>query len=344
VNVLAFKVNDALGDNLVFLPSWQALRRHCPDWTLDLLATPNLAELYGGWAAPSRSLHSEKRAFDRAYRHPLRLLRWLATARALRPGACLLPFDQSSVGHLLAKASGAPVRVGYQLRHIKVPTSVTHNVPIPEDSRPISWNWEMTSALVRLMGRAEGWPAAPIRPDLSHLLTTAVPPKGGRPRIVIHPGSSNALTRWPAEAFAAVAQALAGDCEVVWIRHGAALPAPQGSLGVQTRSLSELASWIATADLFVGNNSGPMHLADALGRRGVVVTGPTAKGWDPYWQPDRWAVLRHPSLACAPCEVVSKVLDRCVNRPEPLACLRYWKPELVGDACRRILEETGANR
>jgi ADP-heptose:LPS heptosyltransferase len=219
---------------------------------------------------------------------------------------------------------------------------LTEEIPIPEDARPATWNWRMARALARSFGGAEDWPDEPPPPDLRHLLTAVQRPPEGRRRVVVHAGASRELNRWPRERFAAVAGALSRDFEVVWISHGGTTgPAPAGTASASVASLSALAGWLAGADLFLGNNSGPMHLANALGCPGVAVTGPTAFGWDPYWHRDRWIVLRHPDLYCAPCEKLVTPLAGCVNTTSPMACLNYWTAQKVEAACRRQLEQPG---
>ncbi len=102
-------------------------------------------------------------------------------------------------------------------------------------------------------------------------------------------------------------------------------------------SLRSFVTLLAGGDFYLGNNSGPMHLANALGLRGVVVTGSTARGWDPYWFHERWKVLRHPALPCQPCEQVTQVPRSCANLAQPLACLKYWSAAAVEAACRDVL-------
>jgi ADP-heptose:LPS heptosyltransferase len=80
-----------------------------------------------------------------------------------------------------------------------------------------------------------------------------------------------------------------------------------------------------------------MHLANALGLPGVAVTGPSAIGWNPYWNRESWSVLRHPNLYCAPCEVLNQELAGCANLENPMACLKYWTPKKVAEACRSRL-------
>ncbi|HEY5078741.1 MAG TPA: glycosyltransferase family 9 protein, partial [Opitutaceae bacterium] len=273
MNVVLFKLN-SLGDNVVFVPVVQALRTRCPDWNVTLVTTPSESELYRGPLGPQRMIVSPKARFNKGYRRPWEVALWIWRIRRTRPDACLVAFDQSNVAHLVAKFSGARVRVGGNLERIRVSGSLTQVIALPEDLRPVTWNWRMARALAAPL--SDGWPADPPRPDLGHLLPRGPKAASQRKRVVVHPGAGGPLNQWPKDRFAAVASALSRDFEVVWIAHGrTAGPAPAGATAVEARSISELAEWLASADLFLGNNSGPMHLANALGRPGVAVTGPT---------------------------------------------------------------------
>ena len=341
MRVLLFKLNH-LGDNVAFVSAVQALRRSFPEWRLTVLTTPGAAELYAGPLGPQEVLTCPKGAFDKAYRRPWELARWIWAVRRRRPGACLVAFDQGNVAHAAARLSGAAVRIGGNLARIRVRHSLTGDVPMPEDGRPATWNWAMARALARAFGGGADWPDLPPPPDLGHLVPAGRRPGGERRRVVVHAGASRELNRWPQPGFAAVASALARDFEVLWIEHGAATGrAPAGATAAPVTSLAGLAERLAGADLFLGNNSGPMHLANALGCPGVAVTGPTAAGWDPYWGRERWTALRHPRLSCAPCETLTLGVSACANRESPMACMAYWTAPRVEAACRLQLERGG---
>lgn len=338
MNLVLFKLNN-LGDNIVFVPAVAALRRALPKARITLITTPAESVLYAGVLAREDILTSGKLAFDKCWRRPWELAAWWLRIRARRPDACLIAFDQANIPHLLAKHSGARIRVGGNLEHIRIRDTLTHHVPFPAEGRPAEYNWETARVLAAALG-APNLPATPPPPDLSHLLSPMS--RAERRRIVIHAGSSKLLTRWPTERFAAVAARLATDHEVLWIerpetRAAALDPAVRR---FAPESLAQFASLLATADLFVGNNSGPMHLANALGRPGVIVTGSSAFGWDPYWYRERWTVLRHPSLPCQPCERPDKETLRCANTAAPFACVHYWSIDAVERACRETLSRT----
>jgi ADP-heptose:LPS heptosyltransferase len=340
LRIIVFKFATALGDNVVFLPVIQALRRLNPDWQLTLLVDPSEAELYGGPFAPQELLVDHKERFATAHRRPWELLSWAKKIRRRSPQACILPFDQGNVAHLVALFSGAKVRAG-SVDHVRFPGSLTHLVPMPTDACAATWNWAAATAVVGALSSEAKWPTTPPVPDLSHLLPAGhskVRANGGRKKVVVHPGASG-LNCWPADKFAAVAAALSAEFDVTWIRHGnGTVPAPPQSTVAEVGSLTEFAGLLVGADLFLGNNSGPMHFANALGCPGVAVTGPTAFGWNPYWHRERWTVLRHPNLYCAPCEVLNQKVEACANLENPMACLKYWTPDMVAEACRSRLD------
>ena len=129
-----------------------------------------------------------------------------------------------------------------------------------------------------------------------------------RPRVAFAPGASRATKLWPAERFAEVADALAADGASLVLAGGpgdagpldrfrAALRAPV--TGDLTRLPVEgLAAGLASVDLLVSCDSGPVHLAGAVRTPVLAVFGPTS--------PERWGpqppgrAIRFP-IDCAPC-------------------------------------------
>ena len=102
-----------------------------------------------------------------------------------------------------------------------------------------------------------------------------------RPYVVLHPGSGGASKCWPVERFMALAGRL--DAPVVFAvgpvereRWGEAVFARLAAVAVVVApALDELAGLLAGARAFVGNDSGPAHLAAAVGTPAVTLFGPT---------------------------------------------------------------------
>lgn len=335
---LIFKVNH-LGDNIVFLPVVEALRECFPDSRILVVTSPVEAVLYQGPLGATEIFSPcPRERFNGTWRRPWTALRWLLRLRSFKADGCLISYDQANFPHLLASRVGGPVRIGANMRYIRVRKSVTHVVPPPPDWNIVRWNWEMGRELAAAFGRGHLWPVLPRAPDLRHLLSSP-PHQGTRKRVVIHGGSKSEFRRWPLEKFADLGRRLAADHDVIWINtpENRGVPIDSRWTLAEPPDLAALATVLASCDLYVGNNSGPMHMANALGRSGVIVSGPSSRGWDPYWYPERWTVLRHPALPCLPCEIPDVGILGCSHLAAPLACLHYWDAARVEAACRASL-------
>jgi lipopolysaccharide heptosyltransferase II len=118
------------------------------------------------------------------------------------------------------------------------------------------------------------------------------------PLVVVHVGATAASRRWPAERFGLVAQALAAERGARVVFTGSAGEAPfvataRGRMRRRSSSLAgrlslgELGALIARADLLVGNNSGPAHLAAAVGTPVADVYALTNPQHTPWQVPAR---------------------------------------------------------
>jgi heptosyltransferase-3 len=145
----------------------------------------------------------------------------------------------------------------------------------------------------------------------------ALPPPGGTPRIavphaaiedfaVIHPFSGSLRKNWPLDSYRALASRL--DMPVRWC----AGPEEPLDGAVRIDDLYQLACWLATARVYIGNDSGITHLAAATGVPVVAIYLTT----DPnVWAPrgPRVAVLQNPSIEAvlrAVCENAVRGLRR----------------------------------
>jgi len=105
-----------------------------------------------------------------------------------------------------------------------------------------------------------------------------------RPLAVIHPGSTDPRRRWPPERFGEIAQHLStthavgilgGPGEDEFVGAVLAFAGDQAVRLITPSHVLSLAAVLAQAELFVGNDSGPMHIAGIMGCRVVAVFGPT---------------------------------------------------------------------
>jgi heptosyltransferase III len=283
----------SLGDLVLETPVIAALRDWRPDLQISILAEPRFAAVFEGNPAISGLILSRG---------------LLETARELRRHGFSMAFNQHGGPRsaLLTAASGARTRVGWKgfqfssLYNVQVPdakefygTPTVHTV----EHRISQFYWT-------------GLPRGPIprgqvfpQPDTAASVAHALAEKGIAVEAryaVLQPGARLPRMRWPAAKFAELARWLrsergissvvnlaGGDSEVAAdVRH----EMRDSAVILEALGLRELIALIAGAKLFVGNDSGPAHLAAASACPAVVIYGPTNPAqWHP-WQTEYRAV------------------------------------------------------
>jgi len=192
---------------------------------------------------------------------------------------------------------------------------------------PVHWNFE--------------W--LPKRPDVAAGILEKWPETKSRRWIVLQPGARWLNKRWPIEHFAELAQRLAargsdlnfailGGAEDDALGRTLAQAVPGRCLDLTGKlSLPEMVEWIRLSELMVTNDTGPMHVAAALGKRVVALFGPTEPArTGPYGQIQHALQL---DLPCVPC-----MRSYCTYF-KPLECLRALSPAAVFDAVGKGLVE-----
>ncbi len=205
---------------------------------------------------------------------------------------------------------------------------VLHQTPFPLDKTPIV---EYHLALAGICTGLNSW--APF--------TTAHGRGSGRTRTVaIHPGSGSTRKNWPLERFSQCAHDLQhqgynplwilGPCE----QH--LLPSLKGSTAVSP-TVTECADILSTCCLFLGNDSGVMHLAAAMGCPVVALFGPSdPEIWGPYTPLRR---IMYKGGKCSPCHSSVITGHRCNRR-----CLKDITVKEVFAACHSLLKESTSPR
>ncbi|MFC4145060.1 glycosyltransferase family 9 protein, partial [Micromonospora mangrovi] len=206
---------------------------------------------------------------------------------------------------------------------------VRHRVPVgvPEPERALSL---AAAAGFALAGDDE--PALRLRADLGP--APAGLPDG--PYVVVHPGSSVPARACPAERCADIVAALAADGHRVLVTGGAgerdltARVAAAGGVDLGGRTgLAELAAVIAGADALVVGNTGPAHLAAAVGTPVVSLFAPTV----PYGQ---WGPYRVPAVRLGDAEAACRDTRAAICPVAGHPCLTGVDPAEVVAAVRLL--------
>ena len=226
----------------------------------------------------------------------------------------------SSWCHLLAVASGAKYRLGRDQKQFRLLLTHVDGTKYPKGEvhelernlnlvRPICEGNPSRQVVLRLAPEELGRAA-------NHLAQHGV---GSRqPWLLLHPGGSSEDKRWPAESFAEVARRLSERSVSTVIVHGPHEAALARAVAqsvqvpvIATPSLRQLAALIGQAPLFLCNDSGPMHIASALGIPLVAIFGPTDHV---RWAPQNGMIVRQ-DMDCWPCSAHQcKIGHACVKQ------------------------------
>ena len=315
-----------IGDSVMSLPFLRALRAAHPGDGLAVLARRGPAAIYRAEGSAGEVL--ERGAF-------------VADVAALRrrrfDEAWLLP--NSFRAALYARASGAPRRIGYATDRRGL--LLTRALPAPAPTIHQLRDYDTLLEAHGIPPDREA-PRLPIPEAAARKAAQALAAAGlSKDRLVLlAPGSAAAQTkRWPFGRFAALGERLAErrfTCAVVigpgeselGARVSRAARAPLPVLGADLDPV-ELAAVLKQARLVVSNDSGPMHLAAAVGTPVVALFGPTDPGRTaptgaPFRVLDRY-------VFCSPC-----FRDEC---PYAHECMEEI---LVADVLRACEEMTDA--
>lgn len=359
--ILVVKLAD-LGDLLTATPALRALRMGYPTAEITALVTPHTASLLRDNDAVDHLITFPKAVFDAAAGLARPRAAWRAARLVARLGRELhhRQFDAVVLLHhlttgwgrakyrALLSACGTPIRAGLDNGHGGF---LTHRV---EDQGFGAFHevdyWLL---VVSTLGADHPDPHLEVhlRPEeLSAASERWQSLELGDDAVVLHPGSGrfSLARRWPPSRFAAVGDAfvqdgcqvavLAGPGEEELAREVQSGMREPSTLLCELGSPRELGATLHCARLFVGNDSGVMHMAAAVGVPVVGVFGLTNhRAWGPY-PPSVHRVVRL-DLPCSPCLYTGYQLGSIEGCP-PRTCLETLEPAAVVAAARELLGRT----
>lgn len=331
----------SIGDTVLATPSLTALRRFLPDAKIDILLEDWVAQLLEGFKHIDEVIPVGKSAADR-----------LKTAFALRRRGydIAINLHGGTTGTFFTRASGARHRIGYAnyqysflYNHLLSSSSdfwdreFTHSAEqqlallgfagVPVDDKPKSSLPISSTALDSLMQKfaSRNFEISNLRSEIA----------------LLHPAAAFATKQWSPENFARVAEYLAarGIARVAVAakneRHVLDELKKSSRVPIHTfddLTLPEITALASRASVFVGNDSGIVHIAAAVGTPSVVIFGSSNRN---HWRP--WTDAPHEivfnPLDCQPCPGY-----RCETYGEP-RCILSIQPAQVIAAIDRILAE-----
>lgn len=309
----------SLGDVVHALPVAHALRRHFPELTLTWVVEAREAAILTGHPDLDSVLAVDTRRWRRLIRSPsgarevgkevARLIRQL---RAASFDAALDLQGLMKSGFLTA-CTRAPLRIGFPRRHLREPLNALFTncrvTPPPEAVHVV----EQCLALLEPLGVTERRPVfnLPVPSDAVERIDTFLGEQGVKPDdrlVALNLGAGRPEKRWPAEHWRRLADRLAlegGQRLLLAWGPGEETLAEAVSRGLPVRpvlarptALHELAALLRRAALVVAADTGPLHLAAALGTPCLGLYGPTSAARNGPYGP-RCRALQSPGGAMA---------------------------------------------
>jgi len=286
----------SLGDVIHALPVARALRRALPEAELTWIVEAREYAILRDHPDLHRVLPVDTRRWRRLIRRPAgarevgrKLGRLRLRVRASRFDVALDLQGLIKSGFLTAY-TGAPVRIGFAAARCRERLNCLFTnrrvTPPPEAVHVVDQYLSLLAPLGLTPGPAEFW--VPERPPAERRMEEFLVESGVKrrdPLVAINPGAGREEKRWPVERLAAVAERLAAECgaqilllwgpdEVHMARQIRDALSTRAVLAPPT-DLDELAALLRRATLVVANDTGPLHLAAALGTPCLGLYGPT---------------------------------------------------------------------
>lgn len=338
-----------IGDLVLATPALTALREAQPHAHIALLTSAHSAPVVEGSGLADELILFDKRVFNgtKALLRPQNLRKLLA----LRGGH----FDTIVYLHhftlragtlkfaLMALCAGSKRRIGLDNGNGWFLTE-----RIPDEGYGAKHQAQYWLDLVQRLGANPSPRQAVISiRDADRAWAHDTLPDKRHPRVVIHAGSGgySLARRWEPERFAAVADRLHAECGAQIVLVGssgddasavkAALKSPCVDLSGQT-TLNQLAAVLETADLFIGADSGIMHVACAARAPVAAIFGPSnADAWGP-WTPESASLVVRSAPECSPCSYVGHSIGLREGSPAR-TCMKMVTPQTVYQAATRLL-------
>jgi ADP-heptose:LPS heptosyltransferase len=270
---------DRVGDIVLSMPALGALRRAFPAAEIDILVQAKFTGLLNNYAGWTRAIGWND--ID----DPAERARLAAELRAHGYDAVVVG-STATAGYRIAREAGIPVRIGWRAKGF----GHTLTTAIPDDRATANRHQvENNLRLLEPLGVTGAHPAFPGNETESGKSQRARFLAGhgiaeDEKILVLHPGSFSPRVRWAPEKFAELAERAAErGMRTVLLGSGATerdlvgqiweLSGRHAVKAIDTFDLEGLFSFLAHAKVFVGNSTGPMHVAASAGAWTVAIFG-----------------------------------------------------------------------
>lgn len=302
---------DRIGDVVLSTPVLQVLRQRFPHAFIAMMVRPACEDVVQGNPYLNEVIRYDKEGRHRGIWPTIRFARSLRryefdTALVLHP---------TNRSHWIPRLAGIPVRIGYRRKGAWL---LTHRVPHRKQEGK-RHEAEYTLDMLSVLGISDGTalPFVPVAPAAAQRIRARLAEASIQPGdqlVAVHPSASCVSKRWMPQRFAEVADRLAnerkvrivliaGEADRAYAQDVAgAMRSPALNVAGQL-SLAELAALLARCRLLISNDSGPVHIAAAVGTPVVDIFGRNQAGLSPQrWGPlGEGHIVLHKEVGCVTC-------------------------------------------
>jgi heptosyltransferase-3 len=253
----------SLGDCVLTTPALALLKRHRPDLKLSVIVEPRFAEIFTN----NPDIDETRDTMTRA--------------------DLVLNLHGGTRSMILTALSRAKLRAGFA--HHRYSFVYNHKIPTAQEILGVSRRVHTAEHLASAMF----WLGVPQQ-EIPRAKLFASPP-ARQPYAVIHPFAARPDKTWPAGRFLEIALHL--NLDPIFLAGPTDDLKPFENFQTSRESLTTTKNLIAGASLFIGNDSGPAHIAAAFGIPVVVLFGPS--------DPVIWSPWRTESQVLAPLQTIT---------------------------------------
>ena len=295
----------SLGDVIHAIPAAAALRNRHPQSRIDWLVDPRYAELLGLVEAVDRAIPIDPRSLRRGGERP----EFLARMREVRAVSYDAVIDLQGLvkSAALARGAGGKRTIGFPRQHLREPLAslMYTETPHPGSATHVV---HKNIALLRALGVYDRTVRFPINVPHTPCVLSVADRYGASGYALVNPGAAWPNKRWPPARFGAVAAALKREFAlpsvVLWGpgEEGDARQVVDSSAGAAELSpptrIPDVIGLARGARLMISGDTGPLHIAAAMGTPIVALFGPTDPQRNGPWAKEDVSISRLHDCEC----------------------------------------------
>ncbi len=302
---------DRLGDVVLSTPAIRLVRRQYPDAYIAFMVKPENREIVAGNPHLDEVITYDKR---RTHKGLLRTIIFALKLRKKKFDTAIALHPTNRV-HIMLFAAGIPARIGYDRKMSRL---LTRRMPHRKQEglkHEVDYNFDLLAFAGITVKDADRRPYITVLPEYKKRAEHIMETSGITDNIVaIHAGASCPSKRWPPGRFSRVADALAakrGACIVLvggkesgTFNHLVISEMRRPAIDLTGKlTIGELAAFFTRCRLLISNDSGPVHVAVAVGTPVISIFGRRDTGLSPLrWGPlGKKDVVFHKNVGCTEC-------------------------------------------